>query len=121
MKEDNSDKRALQRSVIELCTLAIIAKNEAYTNDIVELLRQNDIIVVEGSIYPLLSNLKKAGLLTSRLEESLQGPARKYYSLTPEGRSYYNSLCANWRDLAQAVNRLLEAGRNDGEKTEESK
>lgn len=121
MKEDNSDKRALQRSVIELCTLAIIAKNEAYTNDIVELLRQNDIIVVEGSIYPLLSNLKKAGLLTSRLEESLQGPARKYYSLTREGRTYYNALCATWRDLEVAVNRLLDEGSGEERKKEEEK
>ncbi len=108
MKEDNTIKRALQRSVIELCTLAIIAQHEAYTNDIMRILHDNDIIAVEGSIYPLLSSLKKAGILSSRLEESYQGPARKYYSLTEEGRAYYASLCETWRGLESSVNRLIE-------------
>ncbi len=119
MKENNEIKRALQRSVIELCTLAIIAQNEAYTNDIMRILHDNDIIAVEGSIYPLLSSLKKAGILSSRLEESFQGPARKYYSLTEEGRTYYASLCEIWGGLESSVNRLIEGIATD--KTEEGK
>ena len=97
----------MQRSLIELCTLAILAKHAAYTNDIVQLLRDNDIIVVEGSIYPLLSNLKKLGILSYRWEESAQGPPRKYYSLTKKGESYFAQLCADWDKLVTSVDFLL--------------
>ena len=107
MKEETNAKSAMQRSLIELCTLAILAKHDAYTNDIVQLLRDNDIIVVEGSIYPLLSNLKKLGLLSYRWEESAQGPPRKYYNLTEEGKSYFAHWCADWDKLVASVDFLL--------------
>ncbi|MGP1362359.1 MAG: PadR family transcriptional regulator [Bacteroides sp.] len=107
MKDENNAKGAMQRSVIELCTLAIIAKHDAYTNDIIQLLRDKDIIVVEGSLYPLLSSLKNRGMLSYRLEESDKGPARKYYNLTSDGERYFHQLCKEWEQLVSSVDFLI--------------
>jgi len=110
----------MRRGVLELCVLSIIAEGDAYTTDLVEHLKRAEMIVVEGSIYPLLSRLKNQNYLAYRWEESQQGPPRKYYSLTAAGRSYLAMLTEAWRSMVESVNSLLvtpeaDAQADDGE------
>ena len=81
MNIDNA-KAQMRKGVLEYCILSILAKKDFYTSDIIRALKENDLIVVEGTLYPLLTRQKNAGLLSYRWEESTQGPPRKYYSLT---------------------------------------
>lgn len=103
----------MRRGALELCTLSLLAKGDAYTNDIVNALRDAEMIVVEGAIYPLLTRLKNAGYLSYRWEESPQGPPRKYYELTDSGRAYLALLTEAWKSTVTAVNRLIEDPAND--------
>lgn len=99
----------MRRGALELCTLSLLAKGDAYTNDIVNALRDAEMIVVEGAIYPLLTRLKNAGYLSYRWEESPQGPPRKYYELTDSGRTYLTLLVEAWGATVAAVNRLIDS------------
>ena len=81
-------KAQMRKGVLELCILSIIAEEEAYPSDIIQKLKASELIVVEGTLYPLLTRLKNAGLLTYVWRESNSGPPRKYFQLTEEGKEF---------------------------------
>ena len=93
----------MRKGILEYCILSILAKKDLYTSDIIRALKENDLIVVEGTLYPLLTRQKNAGLLNYRWEESTQGPPRKYYSLTEIGRTYLKELDESWDSLINSV------------------
>lgn len=97
-------KAQMRKGVLEFCILSILQRGEAYPSDILGRLKDAKLIVVEGTLYPLLTRLKNDGLLTYRWEESQQGPPRKYYSLTENGATFLVELRKTWDDLAHAVN-----------------
>ncbi len=105
MKIENT-KAQMRKGVLEYCILSILKDGEAYTSDILESLKDAKMLVVEGTIYPLLTRLKNAGLLTYRWEESTSGPPRKYYDLTETGKIFLKELDTTWSDLQKAVNRV---------------
>ncbi|HTM67142.1 MAG TPA: PadR family transcriptional regulator [Flavipsychrobacter sp.] len=106
MNIENTESQ-MRKGLLELCILGIIYKEkEAYPSDILEQLKQANLIVLEGTIYPLLTRLKNAEVLTYRWEESPSGPPRKYYSLTKSGLEFYHKLHETWTDLSNAVNHL---------------
>ena len=102
MKLENS-KAQLRKGVLELCILSIISEKEAYPSDIINELKQVHLIIKEGTLYPLLSRLKNAGLLGYNWRESKSGPPRKYYHLTENGEEFLNALLISWNDLVKAV------------------
>lgn len=105
MKVENT-KAQMRKGVLDYCILTILAQQEAYPSDIIQILKKNKLIVVEGTLYPLLTRLKNAGILTYRWQESESGPPRKYYRLTEEGESFLNDLAATWDRLQQTVANL---------------
>jgi PadR family transcriptional regulator PadR len=96
----------MRKGVLEYCILSILSKNDAYATDIINELKESKLIVVEGTLYPLLTRQKNAGLLSYRWEESTQGPPRKYYALTDAGREFLKELNASWNELVKAVNSI---------------
>jgi len=102
MNLDNT-KAQMKKGVLEYCILAILSKDSRYTSDIIQELKEAKVIVVEGTLYPLLTRQKNAGLLSYRWEESTQGPPRKYYELTDKGKSFLKELDNSWNDLVKAV------------------
>jgi len=102
MNLDNT-KAQMKKGVLEYCILAILSENSRYTSDIIQELKEAKVIVVEGTLYPLLTRQKNAGLLSYRWEESTQGPPRKYYELTDKGKSFLKELDNSWNDLVKAV------------------
>ena len=105
MKIENT-KAQMRKGVLEFCILSILKDGEAYTSDILQTLKDAKMLVVEGTIYPLLTRLKNAGLLSYRWEESTSGPPRKYYELTETGKLFLTELNNTWSELQQAVNRV---------------
>ncbi|MBL4710160.1 MAG: PadR family transcriptional regulator [Flavobacteriales bacterium] len=103
MKIENT-KAQMRKGVLEYCILSILESNEAYPSEIIEKLKEGKLIVVEGTLYPLLTRLKNAGLLKYRWEESKSGPPRKYYSLTQVGIEFLKELESTWNELMNAVN-----------------
>lgn len=103
MKIENT-KAQMRKGVLEYCILSILESNEAYPSEIIEKLKEGKLIVVEGTLYPLLTRLKNAGLLKYRWEESKSGPPRKYYSLTEVGVEFLKELEITWNELMNAVN-----------------
>ena len=102
MKLENT-KAQMRKGVLEYCILSILKNGEAYPSDILLKLKKSNLIVVEGTLYPLLTRLKNSGLLTYRWEESKLGPPRKYYSETAEGIAFLSELDETWKDLVKAV------------------
>ena len=102
MNTENA-KAQMRKGILEYCILSILAKKDLYTSDIINALKDNDLIVVEGTLYPLLTRQKNAGLLNYRWEESPQGPPRKYYSLTDKGKTYLKELDESWTSLIASV------------------
>ena len=102
MKIENT-KAQMRKGVLEYCILSILKNGEAYPSEIIEKLKAGKLIVVEGTLYPLLTRLKNAGLLSYRWEESTSGPPRKYYALTQEGILFLSELTTTWSNLQQAV------------------
>ena len=98
-------KAQMRKGVLEYCILSILKRGEAYPSEIIEELKQARMIIVEGTLYPLLTRLKNSGLLTYRWEESKSGPPRKYYKLTETGEHFLTELETTWKELAKAVNR----------------
>ena len=96
-------KSQMRKGILEYCILLLLKKEPAYTSDIIQKLQEAKLIVVEGTLYPLLTRLKNDGALTYRWEESPSGPPRKYYSLTDEGRENLAVLSTVWGDLAATV------------------
>ena len=105
MKEDNV-KIQMRKGIMDYCVLAILANGDSYAPRIIAELKEAQMIVVEGTLYPILSRQKNAGYLTYRWEESPQGPPRKYYTLTEEGRKYLASLDEAWENLVAQINRI---------------
>lgn len=105
MKIENT-KAQMRKGVLEFCILSVLKDGEAYTSDILETLKDAKMLVVEGTIYPLLTRLKNAGLLSYRWEESTSGPPRKYYELTETGKLFLTELNDTWAELEQAVNKV---------------
>src|SRR3954468_12637856 len=93
----------MRKGVLEYCILSIIAKGEIYASDIIAELKKAQLLVVEGTLYPLLTRLKNNGLLTYNWVESTSGPPRKYYALAPEGRKVLDQLDITWNELVFAV------------------
>ncbi len=98
-------KQQMKKGVIELCVLSIIKDKEVYPGDIIAELHAAKIIVVEGTLYPLLTRLKNNGILNYRWVESESGPPRKYYKLTDDGETYLNGLLEAWHELTKVVNK----------------
>ncbi len=105
MKIENT-KAQMRKGVLEFCILSILKDGEAYTSDILETLKDAKMLVVEGTVYPLLTRLKNDGLLSYRWEESTSGPPRKYYGLTETGKLFLKELNTTWQELQGAVNRV---------------
>ncbi|MBS9767436.1 MAG: PadR family transcriptional regulator [Flavobacteriaceae bacterium] len=95
MKIENS-KAQMRKGVLEYCILSVLRNGDAYTSEILAHLKEGDMLVVEGTIYPLLTRLKNAGLLSYRWEESNAGPPRKYYELTEKGSDFLKELTLTW-------------------------
>ena len=102
MKVENA-KAQMRKGILEYCILSILDKGDAYASDIINKLKEAKMIVVEGTLYPLLTRQKNAGLLSYRWEESTQGPPRKYYALTNEGREFLKELDVSWSELVDAI------------------
>jgi PadR family transcriptional regulator PadR len=100
-------KAQMRKGVLEFCILTILSKGDAYATDILNKLKESELIVVEGTLYPLLTRQKNAGLLSYRWEESTQGPPRKYYALTDQGREVLKELESSWHELIDAVDSLV--------------
>ena len=96
-------KAQMRKGVLEYCILLILSKNSCYASDIIKGLKEAKVIVVEGTLYPLLTRQKNAGLLSYRWEESTQGPPRKYYELTESGKEFLKELDSSWQELVDAV------------------
>lgn len=107
-----NSKAQLRKGILELCILSIISTKDAYSSTIIEELKKAELIVVEGTLYPLLTRLKNAGLLTYRWEESTQGPPRKYYIITSEGQGFLKELESSWDDMVDAVNTIRKKNNN---------
>jgi len=107
MKVENT-KAQMRKGILEYCILTILSKKESYPSDIIEELKNAKLIVVEGTLYPLLTRLKNAGLLRYNWVESSSGPPRKYYTLTEEGISFLEELKSTWTDLYEAVQQISE-------------
>ena len=102
---DLENKKAqMRKGILEYCILSVLSRNSCYASDIIKELKEAKVIVVEGTLYPLLTRQKNAGLLSYRWEESQQGPPRKYYELTEEGRKYLADLDKSWQELVESVN-----------------
>jgi PadR family transcriptional regulator PadR len=99
-------KAQMRKGILEYCILSLLSRNSCYASDIIRELKEAKVIVVEGTLYPLLTRQKNAGLLSYRWEESQQGPPRKYYELTTEGKEYLKDLDNSWQDLVESVNLL---------------
>jgi len=93
----------MRKGILEYCILAIISRKEIYASDILAELRKSNLLVVEGTLYPLLTRLKNNGLLTYAWVESLTGPPRKYYALSEKGLESLNMLNKTWQELSFAV------------------
>ena len=107
MKNKTEETKAeMRRGMIEYCCLLIISRGSVYATDILKELKAADLLVVEGTLYPLLSRLHSEGLLDYRWEESKSGPPRKYYGLTAAGKAKLESLKAVWKSLVASINSL---------------
>jgi PadR family transcriptional regulator PadR len=102
----------MKKGILEYCILAIIKRGEVYASDILEELKQAQLIVVEGTLYPLLTRLKNEGLLSYQWIESKSGPPRKYFQLTPEGNTFLNELEITWNELTDSVNQIIQKNQN---------
>ncbi len=105
MVDSNVDniKSQMRKGVLEYCILGILGREDAYASLIISSLKEARMIVVEGTLYPLLTRLKNQGLLSYRWEESTQGPPRKYYSLTEKGRDALAEMDAAWQEVVACV------------------
>ncbi|GGW60842.1 PadR family transcriptional regulator [Winogradskyella epiphytica] len=108
MKIENT-KAQMRKGVLEYCILSILKEEDAYVAEILSTLKDAKMLVVEGTIYPLLTRLKNAGLLHYRWEESSSGPPRKYYGLTDTGKLFLNELNTTWSELQNAVNLVTQS------------
>ena len=109
MAEDNV-KAQMRKGILEYCILAILSRGDSYAPRIIAELKAAEMIVVEGTLYPILTRQKNAGLLTYRWEESPQGPPRKYYTLTEKGREALRTLDQAWIEMVQQIDVIRHGG-----------
>ena len=102
----------MRKGILEYCILAVISGGEIYASDIIAELKKAKLLVVEGTLYPLLTRLKNNGLLSYNWVESTSGPPRKYYKLTPEGLVLLKQLDKTWQELSFAVETSLQNRNN---------
>ena len=102
----NNSKSQMRKGMLEYCILLLLKQQPAYANDIIQRLRDAEMIVMEGTLYPLLTRLKNDGLLAYEWQESTQGPPRKYYKLTTEGEEALTQLDISWEEISRTVNFL---------------
>ncbi|UGU16815.1 PadR family transcriptional regulator [Sinomicrobium kalidii] len=114
MKIENT-KAQMRKGVLEYCILSILRDQDKYASEILETLKNAKMLVVEGTIYPLLTRLKNAGLLNYRWEESTSGPPRKYYTLTDTGKLFLHELSSTWEELHNAVTIVTSQKTSDNE------
>jgi PadR family transcriptional regulator PadR len=98
----------MRKGILEFCILSVIKQGEAYPSDIITKMKSANLNIFEGTLYPLLTRLKNAELLTYRWVESNSGPPRKYFSLTEKGNEFYNELATTWKELSDAVEKITE-------------
>jgi PadR family transcriptional regulator PadR len=98
----------MRKGVLEFCILSIIRHGEVYPSDIVDKMKTANLHILEGTLYPLLTRLKNAGLLNYRWVESSSGPPRKYFMMTDKGLEFYGELERTWKELADAVHTLTQ-------------
>ena len=103
----------MRKGVLEFCILSVIKQGEAYPSDIIEKMKAANLNILEGTLYPLLTRLKNAELLSYRWEESTSGPPRKYFTLTEKGAAFYAELETTWNELANAVKAITEQQHSD--------
>jgi PadR family transcriptional regulator PadR len=105
-------KQQMRKGVLEFCILSILSQGDAYPTEIIERMKEAKLVVVEGTLYPLLTRLKNMGLLSYRWEESTSGPPRKYYRLTELGEQFLKELEATWDELVNSVNNTVKRKNN---------
>jgi PadR family transcriptional regulator PadR len=103
----------MRKGILEFCILSLISGRDLYTSEILESLKKGKMVVVEGTVYPLLTRLKNADLLQYRWEESTSGPPRKYYSITSKGESFLSELKQVWNELNKAVKNITKNNPNE--------
>lgn len=96
----------MRKGILEYCILEIVSRGEVYASDMLEELTSAKIMVVEGTLYPLLTRLRKSGLVEYKWVESNSGPPRKYYKLTGAGTSFLDNLSITWNDLVKSTKRI---------------
>ncbi len=106
MKIENTIAQ-MRKGLLELCVLAIVSVDEMYPSDIIKKLKDQEMIIVEGTLYPMLTRLKNEGLLDYVWKESNSGPPRKYFKITEEGSSIKDQLIKTWKNLSSAVNSTI--------------
>ena len=97
----------MRRGILEFCIVSLLSNQEIYTAELIGRLKAANLIVTDGTLYPLLNRLQKANLLQYRWEESESGPPRKYYSLTETGNHYLTELETAWQDITGSVQSIL--------------
>lgn len=105
-------KAQMRKGVLEFCILSVLATGERYPTEIIDKMKDAKLLVVEGTLYPLLTRLKNEGMLTYRWVESTSGPPRKYFTLTDEGKVFLNELIDSWKELNESVNRIINPNQN---------
>jgi PadR family transcriptional regulator PadR len=103
-------KQQMRKGVLELCILAIVSEREVYTGDILDRLKENNLLVVEGTLYPIMARLNKDGLVDYTWRENAGGHPRKYFTLTDKGSMVVGVLSHAWLELVQSVGKTLESG-----------
>ena len=106
MNTDNT-KAQMRKGLLEFCVLSLVDEVEMYPSDIIKKLKASQMIVVEGTLYPLLSRLLKAELVNYNWKESTSGPPRKYYQITDGGQKVLEDLTTSWNTLQKAVNKII--------------
>lgn len=105
MASENAQSQ-MRKGILEYCVLGIIAQGEIYSSDIIDLLKQGNLLVAEGTLYPMLSRLKNSGLVGYKWVESTQGPPRKYFTITDAGENYLQELDSTWNELITTINSI---------------
>ena len=110
----------MRKGVLEFCILSILSDGEHYPTEIIERMKDARLLIVEGTLYPLLTRLKNDGLLAYRWEESPSGPPRKYFTLTEEGRIFLTGLIESWTELTNSVNTIIKQSQPDNNQAPKS-
>ncbi|WP_421875867.1 PadR family transcriptional regulator [Marinoscillum sp.] len=107
----------MRKGILEFCILHIISRGEVYASDMIIELTAAKIMVVEGTLYPLLTRLRKAGLVDYKWVESSSGPPRKYYTLTEDGKTFLSSLDETWDELVSSTQKIISVKKNSKSKS----